>query len=78
MNRTRMARTLASLAAAASTIASAAGPAPAPSASAASAPHVSPYIRAARQHAQQASGPALKVNLLVQHRPRMPASTRNG
>ena len=51
------------------------------SASAASAPRsarVSPYVRAARQRAQEASAPAPKVNPLMQHRPRMPTSMRRG
>jgi hypothetical protein len=51
-------------------------------ASAASAPqarHGSPYVRAARQRALEASASAApKVNPLVQHRPRMPTSRRSG
>ncbi|HEY8973157.1 MAG TPA: hypothetical protein VIN75_02990 [Burkholderiaceae bacterium] len=51
-------------------------------ASAASAPQVrrgSPYARAARQHAMEASATATpKVNPLIQHRPRLPASMRHG
>jgi hypothetical protein len=45
--------------------------------SAASGPHVSPYARIARQHAQEAASAPLKVNPL-QHRPRAPRSMRAG
>ena len=44
----------------------------APAASAASAPRVSPYILAARRHAAEAASEPLKVNPLMQHRPRVP------
>jgi len=77
-------RFVACLAAMAWGAAASAGPAPlAPAAPAASAPahrvpHLSPYVLAARQHAQEASAPAQKMNPLVQHRPRLPSSLRRG
>ena len=77
-----MAKALAGVAAMMSTMATVAASSPAaamaPAASAASAPHVSPYIRAAQQRAREASAAAVKVNPLMQHRPRVPGSKRNG
>jgi hypothetical protein len=84
MTRTWISRANGALLAAALSMASVAASAPllaADAASAASTPRaarVSPYVRAARQHAQEASAPAVKVNPLMRHRPRVPTSMRGG
>jgi hypothetical protein len=74
----RSTRGLGGLLAVACAMSAQAGTTAAPAAPATSVPHGSPYVRAARQHAQEASAPAVKVNPLMQHRPRVPASLRNG
>lgn len=84
MSPTFVLRAIAASLAAAWSMASVAATTPVPAAeaaSAASAPRaarVSPYVRAARQHAQEASAPAVKVNPLMRRRPRAPTSARNG
>ena len=46
-----------------------------PAASSASAVHVSPYVLAMRRHSQEAASAPLKVNPLMQHRPRVPRAS---
>ena len=49
-----------------------------PAASAAPVRRVSPYVLAARRHAQEAASAPLKVNPLMSHRPRTPRATGRG
>ena len=49
-----------------------------PRATPASGPHVSPYARVARQHAQEAASTPRRPDPRMQRRPRMPASVRHG
>jgi hypothetical protein len=47
-----------------------------PAAAAPSAPRVSPYVLAARLHAQEAASAPQPVNPLMLHRPRVPRARR--
>ncbi len=61
-------------------LAQAAAPAPAakPAAAASSAPRVSPYVLAARRHAQEAASAPQPINPLMLHRPRVPRAGGRG